>query len=87
MAGFALRFFSPFVNAYTKVAQAVIRLIAFVCVVASFFLYGDDFYIFVSQQSLPGRGWLILLAIPFLIGLILFWKCRALAARLTKGLD
>jgi hypothetical protein len=87
-------FFSPSVNPYTRVAQAVIRLIAFALVVISFLLYISDH---VSQyefaglslppQPPPRRGRLAWQAIPFLIGLILFWKSRALADRLTKDLD
>jgi hypothetical protein len=41
----------------------------------------------LSQMPLPRPGWLALKAIPFLTGLILFWKSRALAERLTKDLD
>jgi hypothetical protein len=87
MAGFGLPFFSPFVNAYTKVAQATIRLLAFALVIISLLLYVDDLRLLLSQMPLPRPGWLALKAIPFLTGLILFWKSRALAERLTKDLD
>ena len=87
MAGFGLPFFSPCVNAYTKVAESVIRLVAFVCVVATFFLYMADLYLFLSHRAMPRPGRLVLEAVPFLAGLFLYWKCRALAVRLTKDLD
>ena len=74
-------------NAYTKAAQSVIRLIAFVCVATSFFLYTADLYLFVSHRALPSPGRLVLKAVPFLAGLILYWKSRAMALRLTKDLD
>jgi hypothetical protein len=87
VAGFGLPFFSSFVNVYTKVAQSVIRLVAFVLVVMSFFLYAADLYLFLSHRPVPGPGWMVLKGVPFLIGLLLFWKSRALAERLTKDLD
>ena len=74
-------------NAYTRVAQAVIRLIAFALVVISFFLYASDLYLFLSHQPPPRPGTLALKAIPFLIGVALYWKSRALAGQLTKDLD
>jgi hypothetical protein len=74
-------------KAWTKVAQSVIRLIAFALVVISCFLYADDLYLFLSHRPAPRSGRLALKAIPFLIGLILYWKSRALAVRLTKDLD
>jgi hypothetical protein len=93
------RWFRPWhdqwqVNAYTKVAQATIRLIAFALVVISLLLYVDD----LSRMFKFGDNYgslfvvvhvhtLVLKAIPFLVGLILFWKSRALAERLTKDLD
>ena len=94
----SIRLFCPFVNAYTKVAQAIIRLIAFALVVTSFILYVSDRSIsylhamarlnLAKEPSPPPRpGLPVLQAIPFFIGLILFWKSRALAERLTKDLE
>jgi hypothetical protein len=85
-------------NAYTKVAQAVIRLVAFASVVISLLLFADDLYLQFNAHGfdtdLHGTHYvvihvhtLILKAIPLIIGLILFWKSRALAERLTKDLD
>jgi hypothetical protein len=74
-------------NTWTKVAQAVIRLIAFALVVVSCFLYADDLYLYLSHRPAPPSGRLAWKAIPFLIGLVLYWKSRALADRVTKDLD
>jgi hypothetical protein len=81
-----------------KVAQAVIRLIAFGLVVTSFLLYVSDrssYYVhaligsdLTKDQPPPTRpGLRALQIIPLVVGLILFWKSRALAERLTKDLD
>lgn len=72
-------------NAYTKVAQAVIRVVAFGLIVISFFLCAADLYLMLSEQRHP--QWLIVKAVPFMIGLILFFASGALARRLTKDLD
>jgi hypothetical protein len=98
MAGFGLPFFSPFVNTYTKVAEAVIRLVAFVFVVTSFLLYAVDPYVcsllfpghydmLSLPRPLPRPGLLALKAIPFLIGVALVCASRALAVHFTKDLD
>jgi len=75
------------VNVYTKAAQSVIRLVAFVLVVASLFLYGADLYLRASHRPMSAPGWLVLKAVPLVIGLLLYWKCRVLAERFTKDLD
>ena len=36
-------------------------------------------------MSAPGG--LVLKAVPLVIGLLLYWKCRVLAERFTKDLD
>jgi len=86
------------VNVYTKVAQATIRLIAFALILTGFLLNIGYLFDFLSPIQMNGTdyfvihvhksaGWLILRVLPFLIGLILFWKSRALAERFTKDLD
>lgn len=75
------------VNSYTKVAQAVIRLVAFALVLITFFLCADDIYLYLSKRIMPRRGILFLKAIPLVFGLALACKSRALAAHLTKDLD
>jgi hypothetical protein len=87
MEASAPAFFCMSDNAWTKVAQAVIRLVAFALVVISLLLYVDDLRLFLSRLPLSRPGVLVLKAIPFLIGLILFWQSRSLAERLTKDLD
>jgi hypothetical protein len=74
-------------NVYTKVAQAVIRLVGFALIVTSLLLYLDDLRLYLSQQPLSNRGVLVLKAMPFVIGVILFCVSRPLAERLTKDLD
>lgn len=75
-------------NAYTKVAQAVIRLIAFALALISFFYYAEDAFLYLSKhQPVPAWGWLALQGLPLLIGLVLLLKCRALAEHFTRDLD
>jgi len=98
-------------NAYTRVAQAVVRLIAFGLMVTSLLLFVEELMHLFNYGGFTGGfnggfnngdvdmngshyvvfrvapGKLFLKGIPFLIGLILFWKSRALAERLTKDLN
>ena len=87
-------------NLYTRVAQSTIRIFAFAVVVISVVLFASEFsylYKFAGQvgrdlpeerpPSPPHPGRLVLEAICFLIGVVLFWKSRALAERLTRDLD
>lgn len=74
-------------NAWTKVAQAVIRLVAFALIVISLLLYLDDIRAVLTQGELSRPVVLVLKGIPFLLGLILSFKTDSLAARWTKDLD
>jgi hypothetical protein len=81
-------------NAYTRVARATIRLIAFALIVVSLLFYVEDLSSMFKFDGLTGGDYVgvhvhtpILKAIPFFIGVILFWKSRALAERLTRDLD
>jgi len=86
------------VNAYTKVAQAVIRLIAFALILTALLLNVD--YLITLFKPIPldeskfiivrvhtSTGWLILTAVMFLSGVILLCASRRLAESLTKDLD
>jgi len=74
-------------KACTKVAQAVIRLLAFGCVATSFILYSGDLLLYLAHKEPSGAGWLVLKSVPFLVGMLLYWKSRDWAARLTKEMD
>jgi hypothetical protein len=83
-------------NAYTRVARATIRLIAFALIVTSLLLYVDDLMRLVHNVDMQDTQYVVvhvassklaLKAIPFLIGAILFFTSRPLAERLTKDLD
>jgi hypothetical protein len=86
------------VNAYTKVAQAVVRLIAFALILTALLLNIDYLttlfspipldeskYIIVHVHT--STGWLILTAAMLLSGVILLCASRRLAESLTKDLD
>jgi hypothetical protein len=74
-------------NAWSKVAQAVIRLVAFALCIVSVLLYLSDLEAALTQRQLSRPAILLLKGIPFLLGLILAFKSQALAARFTKDLD
>jgi hypothetical protein len=74
-------------NPYAKAVQSVLRLIAFGCIILSLALYSSDYFLYLSYRPLPGRGLLALKGVPLLAGLVLGWKARALAERLTRDLD
>lgn len=74
-------------NVYTKVALSIIRLTAFGCIVFSLCLCASDLFLYLSRQVAPKRLLLALKALPFFMGLALYWKSRALAEHLTKDLD
>jgi hypothetical protein len=74
-------------HACHKVAQAIIRLIAFALAVTSFLLYTGDILAFVEHQPLPRPAVLALKGVPFLAGIVLAIKSRALAGRLTRDMD
>jgi hypothetical protein len=72
---------------YAKAALSVLRLAAFGCIILSLALYSSDYFLYLSHRPLPGTGALALKGVPFLAGLMLYWKARPLAERLTRDLD
>lgn len=72
---------------YAKAALSGLRLIAFGCIVLSVALYSSDCFLYLSHKPLPGTALLALKGAPFLAGLILYWKARPLALRLTRDLE
>jgi hypothetical protein len=87
------------VNPYTRVARATIRLVAFALVLISLLLYAvDRLYLIHGMMDTVGPspaivrpplrpGRLVFEAILLLLGVILFWKSRALAEHFTKDLE
>jgi hypothetical protein len=75
------------VSPYTKAVQSIVRLVAFGAVVFSVCLYASDVFLYFSQRP-PSRPLILALkGLPFLAGLVLFWKSSAMAMYLTKDLD
>ena len=72
---------------YAKAALSALRLIAFGCIILSLALYSSDFFLFVAHRPLPGAGVLALKGAPFLAGVIIYWKARPWALRLTRDLE
>jgi hypothetical protein len=72
---------------YAKAALSVLRLIAFGCIILSLAFYSSDYFLYLSHRPLPGRALLALKGAPFLAGLVLYWKGRPLAERLTRDLE
>jgi hypothetical protein len=72
---------------YAKAVLSLLRLVAFGCIILSLAFYSSDYFLYLSRKpvSVPGR--LALKGIPFFAGLILYWKARALAVRLTRDLE
>jgi hypothetical protein len=75
------------VNIYTKIAQSVLRLLAFALVMTSAFLYSSDIYLLMAHRRPSKPGVLALKGLPLLLGLVFFWKSREWAEQLTKDLD
>lgn len=74
-------------NAGMKVAQAVIRFVAFGLFLTSFLLYAGDLLLYLSRRPVSGAGALALKGVPLLLGVILYCASRPIAVRLTKDLD
>ena len=74
-------------STYTKAALSVIRLVAAGFIVMSLCLYSPDLFLWLSQKPPHHTGVLVLKAFPLMIGLVLYWKSRDIAERLTKDLD
>jgi hypothetical protein len=75
------------VNPYTRAAQSIIRLLAFGLVIFSFCLYASDVFLSLSHRPVSRPASLALKGLPFLAGLVLFWKSSGLALYLTRDLD
>lgn len=73
---------------YAKAVQSIIRMVAFGLVVLSACLYSSDVFLYMSRRgALSGTGALALKGLPFLAGVVLFWKSSAMAGRFTKDLE
>jgi len=72
---------------YAKAVLSVLRLVAFGCIILSLAFYSSDYFLYLSHRPLPGPGRLALKGAPLLAGLVLYWKGRALAIRLTRDLE
>jgi hypothetical protein len=75
------------VSTYTKAALSVIRVIAAGLIVLSLCLCSPDLFLLLSHQPLDQPALLVLKAIPFGIGLVLYWKSDDLAKKWTQDLD
>jgi hypothetical protein len=75
------------VSPYTRIVQSILRLAAFGLVVCSFCLYASEVFLYLSHRAVSGPGWLALKGLPFLAGVVLFWKSSDMALYLTKDLD
>ena len=75
-------------NPYTKVVLFVIRLVAFGLTFTSL-LYLSSYALLAFEKKSSGEGnlWMILKAIPFLAGVILWIKSYAIARKLTEDFD
>lgn len=72
---------------YAKAALSVLRLIAFGCIILSLALYSSDYFLFLAHHPLSGTGRLALKGVPFLAGVIIYWKARPWALHLTRDLE
>jgi hypothetical protein len=72
---------------YAKAALSVLRLAAFGCIILSLAFYSSDYFLYLSHRPLPSKAMLALKGLPFFIGLILYWKARPLALRMTRDLE
>lgn len=72
---------------YAKAVLAALRLLALGCMLASLCLYANDIYLSFTPHPVPISWGLAWKGLPFLAGVILFAKSRALAERFTKDLQ
>ena len=72
---------------YQKAALFAIRLIAAGLMILSLCLYSTDLFLLLSNRPVRLGGAFVLKALPFVAGLILYWKSGPIARELTKDLD
>ncbi len=72
---------------YTKAALFLIRLIAAGFLICSLCLYSSDLFLWLAHRPPHRTIWLVLKAVPLIIGLVIFWKSDDMAKQLTKDLD
>jgi len=72
---------------YAKAALSVLRLIALACIILSLALYSTDYFLYLSHHPLSGPWRLALKGVPFLAGVVLYWRARPWALRLTRDLE
>jgi hypothetical protein len=75
------------VSPYARVVLSIIRLIAFGAIVFSVCLLSSDVFLYFSHRPTSGALFLVLKGLPFLAGIVLFWKSSDMADHLTKDLD
>jgi hypothetical protein len=75
------------VSPYTKAALFVIRLIAFGLIMLSLCLYSTDLYLLLAHRPPRPGAVLAVKGLPFVAGLMVYWKSHGMARQLTKDLD
>jgi hypothetical protein len=75
------------VSPYTKAALSAIRLIAAGFIISSLVWYCPDLIAWLAQHPTGHLVMLFFKAVPFVAGVLLFWKSDDLAKWLTKDLD
>jgi hypothetical protein len=75
-------------NPYRKAALLLIRMVAFAFILVGLLLLSSYVFYAVGQKK-PEGGiiWILLKAIPVLIGLVLLLKSGAIARKLTEDFD
>jgi hypothetical protein len=74
-------------NPYTKAVLSVLRLAAIALILLGPSLCASDLFLYLSNRPIAGPWRLALKGLPTLAGVILYWKSRGAAVRLTKDLD
>ncbi len=72
---------------YTKAALSAIRLIAAGFIILSLVWYCPDLISWLAHHPAGRRAMLLVKAVPFVAGVLLFWKSEDIAKWLTKDLD
>jgi hypothetical protein len=75
------------VSAYAKAARFTIRMIAAGFIVLSLLWYGPDLYSWLSHLPVRHPAMLVFKALPFVAGVVLYWKSDDIANWLTRDLD
>jgi hypothetical protein len=74
-------------NPYRKAALFVLRLIAAGFIILSLCWCLPELFLWTAHHPLKHPVLLALKTVPFVIGLLLYWKGGQIAEQLTKDLD